>query len=290
MLRRASHALGHPMTGLALGIGIGLGMVSAWYWKPRVQKATNAVQKATNAAPLLIRLDGSISSGKSTLLKRIIEHMPSAVKVAEPLDHWQSITDDEGKNILQRFYEEPARWACLFQVFAFVTRLECLWKVQQTCKQASVLVSERSIHSDMNIFARNAYESRLMTTLEWKLYQDIYDRWLQLFAFKTKPDLTIYIRSDPEVCLQRIALRNRAEEKDKISIEYLQALHQRHEDWIKTVDNVIVVNGNVDNRDDPEFISDLIAEIQPNLDRIRRGPLQANQSKPPRVAPRPGSY
>lgn len=40
------------------------------------------------------------------------------------------------------------------------------------------------------------------------------------------------MRSNPEICLQRINLRNRPEEKDSISLEYLNQLHHFHDKWL----------------------------------------------------------
>ncbi|CAF0776453.1 unnamed protein product [Rotaria sordida] len=44
-------------------------------------------------------------------------------------------------------------------------------------------------------------------------------------------DLIIYLRATPETCLQRIQARHRSEE-ESISLDYLQTLHERHEEWL----------------------------------------------------------
>ena len=41
----------------------------------------------------------------------------------------------------------------------------------------------------------------------------------------------IYLRTSPETCYQRLKKRARSEETG-ISIDYLRALHQKHEDWL----------------------------------------------------------
>ncbi|CAF4307588.1 unnamed protein product [Rotaria sp. Silwood2] len=44
-------------------------------------------------------------------------------------------------------------------------------------------------------------------------------------------DLIIYLRATPETCLQRIQTRHRSGE-ESISLDYLQTLHERHEEWL----------------------------------------------------------
>ncbi len=41
----------------------------------------------------------------------------------------------------------------------------------------------------------------------------------------------MYLKCSPEICLQRIRTRNRKGEED-ISLEYIETVHERHEEWI----------------------------------------------------------
>ena len=68
-----------------------------------------------------------------------------------------------------------------------------------------------------------------MQLSEWILYRKlVYDisAWI-------KYDIKgiIYLRTEPEICLQRIKKRERDEES-KLSLQYLQGIHARHEEWI----------------------------------------------------------
>ena len=45
------------------------------------------------------------------------------------------------------------------------------------------------------------------------------------------PDGFIYLRAQPQTCMSRMQRRDRSEETG-VGIDYLQDLHQRHENWL----------------------------------------------------------
>jgi hypothetical protein len=51
------------------------------------------------------------------------------------------------------------------------------------------------------------------------------------FAAELEVDAFIYLRVDPKVCNSRLHKRNRSEEGG-VSLEYLQSIHDRHEEWL----------------------------------------------------------
>ena len=68
-------------------------------------------------------------------------------------------------------------------------------------------------------------------------------------------DLIFYLRADPEICYKRAHMRNRREEIGKsLSLEYLENLHDLHEQWLtmgaydsknkKTRPKIILIDGN----------------------------------------------
>lgn len=175
----------------------------------------------------LIVLEGNIGAGKSTLLNLIQRHLPVSI-IPEPTDKWQKTAGAE--NLLDMFYKETARWAYTFQSYAFLTRIQSTIAHMKANPNNEIFILERSVYCDRFCFAKNCYESGFMSELEWNIYKDWFD-WLTEYNRASRPDGFIYLRVEPEVSYQRIIKRSRSEEAG-ISQEYLQALHNKHEDWL----------------------------------------------------------
>ena len=150
-------------------------------------------------------LEGNIGAGKSTLLKILGEHLPIDI-VAEPTDRWQKI--GAAGNLLDLFYKDTPRWAYTFQSFAFVSRIQTILEHQQGAASELVQVLERSVYCDRFCFAKNCYELGMLNTLEWKLYNDLFDSVVSVNS-NLRPNGFIYLQTDPEICYQRLLKRNR---------------------------------------------------------------------------------
>lgn len=91
-----------------------------------------------------------------------------------------------------------------------------------------VKMIERSLFSARHCFVENLYRSGILTDAEYAVYQE----W---FKFLTKDlpkvDLILYLKASPEVCLERVAARNRKEEK-QMSLDYLKNLDALHDEWL----------------------------------------------------------
>ena len=173
----------------------------------------------------ILVIEGNIGAGKSTFLRLLNEHL-SIDPVFEPHDKWQNIGD--GENLLEKFYTDIRRWAYTFQTYAFVTRVLEQEKQVKDCN-TGVQVLERSVYSDRYCFAKNCYEMGVMQPLEWQLYRDWFN-WL-VEGYTTKPTGFIYLKTDPEVCYNRLKKRNRHEEA-AVPLDYLKRLNEKHEDWL----------------------------------------------------------
>ena len=67
--------------------------------------------------PVIIFIEGNIAVGKSTFLKRVSQikkihdHEVTIQCIFEPLNMWQKLVDSDGKNILDRFYQDMNKYA-----------------------------------------------------------------------------------------------------------------------------------------------------------------------------------
>jgi len=175
----------------------------------------------------LFILEGNIGAGKSTFLSILKKHLDLNT-IEEPADKWQKVGEDG--NLLDLYYKDTKRWAYTFQSYAFITRIQSLIEYyNKKITGNNIEISERSVYCDRYCFAKNLFELGKMTTLEWQIYKDWF-AWL-VENYMPKPKGFIYLRVSPEVCMQRLKKRNRFEESE-ISLDYLESLHKKHEDWL----------------------------------------------------------
>ncbi len=171
-------------------------------------------------------VEGNIGAGKSTFLQILKDNLDIEI-VGEPVDKWQKI-GEEG-NLLDLFYKDTKRWAYTFQSYAFISRIEAQLEKMAEESSYNAQVLERSIYCDRFCFAKNCFESNLMTELEWFMYKQWF-AWLES-KYAIRPDGFIYLQANPEVCYKRLAKRNRSEEQT-IPLTYLSDLHNKHEEWL----------------------------------------------------------
>lgn len=188
-------------------------------------------------------IDGLIGSGKSTLVDKLKESLKNVkisnkkvVFIQEPVKEWMEL------GLLNKYYENPNRWAYTFQNSAFITRTQALYDNIKEHGEDCIFITERSVATDRHVFAKMLYKSGLMTEMEYKLYKS----WYNYFS---KPvDGIIYLDTNVENSIERIKKRNRDGEEG-ISEEYIIDLHKHHIDWLKGEDNVLRLDGNVDIND-----------------------------------------
>jgi deoxyadenosine/deoxycytidine kinase len=176
-------------------------------------------------------VEGNMGAGKSTFLK-ILERALRVQVVQEPVAEWQAVGGTE--NLLAHFYNDTNRWAYTFQSYAFVTRVRAQEQMA-LINPTNIQILERSVYSDRYCFAKNCFEMGKMTELEWKLYQEWFS-WL-VDNYTVKPAGFIYLQTDPEVCYERMAKRNRSAEA-AVPLSYVQLLHDKHEEWLLEKRNI----------------------------------------------------
>lgn len=186
----------------------------------------------------IITIDGNIGCCKTSILNYFHKNYRLAIDL-EPVDSWTEYLANL-YNTTNSSYD--------FQIKVWVDRC---WIQEKT--NMSVLM-ERSPYFIKNVFVKKAFYDKSINEMEYnniiKLHKTTDDLW--------KPNGYIYLRSDPEKCLQRINKRGRFAEKN-IQLEYIQSIHDLHEKNYKAAleakMNIIVID--VENKS----IGDICGEI-----------------------------
>ena len=190
---------------------------------------------------LIIFIEGNVAAGKTSLLQNLKNHPKlKTVRVQyilEPVDKWQEMADNNGKNLLSHFYTDQKRFAYSFQSYAFLSRVRMMDEINPL---AHLVFIERSVFSDREVFAKNCYEKGMMLDIEWKLYNDWFD-WMTKKCLSGYEYRTIYLKAKPETCLNRLKNRGRVEESS-VTLEYLKDIHQKHEEWLSSNTDVLVID------------------------------------------------
>ena len=209
----------------------------------------------TNNKPKLIFFEANIGAGKSTLVEKL-KACPNTQVILEPVDVWKNTTDSKGKNILDYFYTDSTKYGYLFQSFAFLSRVNKLYDINQNVKYVFV---ERSIFSDKNIFAENCYQNNMMGEIEWVIYNEWF-KWADRTIGQYNHGF-VYLECPPEECYRRLKERSRTEEAS-VELKYLQQLDDRHEEWfVKEKRPVLRLNSLQNYRDDETVFNEFVEKI-----------------------------
>jgi deoxyadenosine/deoxycytidine kinase len=224
----------------------------------------------------IVYIEGNIGTGKSTFVELLNNYINKITDygrynphlIQEPVDEWMTTFDADGKNILERFYEDQDRWSFTFQMNSFISRAHRIQKTEETGKNKDGLfLVERSIYTDRYCFAKNCYESGKMTKMEY----DIYCKWNDWLSteFSLRPKAYIYLRCPPEVNVDRIAKRSR-EGECGIPLEYLKQLHDHHDSWMaKEKEKIPVFTIDATrNFKDKDVMDDIFSELSDFLNSL----------------------
>lgn len=188
--------------------------------------------------PILISIEGNIASGKSTLLKQLQERNPNWTFIDEPVSQWVTLKTEDGKNLLENFYDDQKRYTYTFQNAALLTRAINIQKTIQDWQSkclldpeylpCNVFVTERCLETDYYVFARMLYDDRKMNSMEY----DLYKLW---YAFVKEKSFSlsgiVHVATPPEICTERIVTRGRKGE-DHIPLSYLKNLDNYQKNWL----------------------------------------------------------
>jgi deoxyadenosine/deoxycytidine kinase len=207
------------------------------------EDASASASESESRTNILAVIDGNIGGGKTTLIEHLrkVQNIGErkVVVVEEPVHVWEQIKDENGTPILKLFYENTKEHAFPFQMAAFISRLEVLKKAMKD-NQGAIIVTERSLYTDRDVFAKMLFDSGDISLVNYTIYL----KWFDLFAEDYPIHKQIYISANPEVCYERIKKRSRDGESN-IQLDYLRNCHEYHENMLKDREK-LVLDGNID--------------------------------------------
>ena len=200
----------------------------------------------------IIVVQGNIGSGKSTFVEKLKTRYGGRKDICflqEPVNEWLTIKDKEGVNILENYYKDQPKYAFMFQMMAYISRLAMLKRAIES-NEYQYIITERCLNTDRNVFCKMLYDDGLIEDIGYQ----IYNKWFDEFNnFNTVDYIHVYLKTDPIVSKKRVDKRARAEES--IPIEYLAKCHEYHDKWLLTTDQKVhLLDSNQD------------TDINPNID------------------------
>ena len=162
-----------------------------------------------------IGIAGNIGSGKTTLTTLLARHYGWTPK-------FESVTYNP---YLADYYKDIKRWSFALEMYFLQQRLH---DVLEIAKSKEVIIQDRTLFEGVHIFVANNYAQGNLSERDYNTYMDTYNVMMEVVK---QPDLMIYLRSGLEHLVSQIQKRGRDYEQS-ISIEYLDGLNQRYEQWI----------------------------------------------------------
>ena len=162
-----------------------------------------------------IGIAGNIGSGKTTLTTLLARHYGWTPK-------FESVTFNP---YLADYYKDIKRWSFALEMYFLQQRLH---DVLEISKSKEVIIQDRTLFEGVHIFVANNYAQGNLSERDYNTYMDTYNVMMEVVK---QPDLMIYLRSGLEHLVSQIQKRGRDYEQS-ISIEYLDGLNQRYEQWI----------------------------------------------------------
>ncbi|HLT80851.1 MAG TPA: deoxynucleoside kinase [Cyclobacteriaceae bacterium] len=186
-----------------------------------------------------VAISGNIGSGKTELTARLAKHYG-----------WTPLYESVDKNpYLRDFYYDMARWAFHLQVYFLHTRYRQIRQIQES---ENTVVQDRTIYEDAHIFAHNLHDTGLLSERDYASYLELYHSMIEMAP---PPDLLIYLKADIPKLVANIQKRGRDFES-AMSLEYLQNLNRRYEEWIESYDLGKVLTIDVNDLDFVERVED----------------------------------
>lgn len=139
----------------------------------------------------------------------------------------------------------------------------------ESSPEIEIHVIDRSIFEDNEIFAKNQFDSGMMTQEEYDEYLKIYNKHINEIL---PPDLMIILNQDPKILHERVMKRGREMEQG-MSVDYLANLQER---YLNSLEPYLKEKGVVYFRQNPNGPKDIEGANRVILEAAKKELLQAN--------------
>lgn len=207
----------------------------------------------------MIVLAGMIGAGKTTYTQALSEHLGT-----QPF--YEAV---ENNPILDKFYDNPKKWAFSLQIFFLNKRFKSI---------------KKALTDDNNVLDRSIYEDALFTQVNveqgnideqnFKIYLELLENMMDELKGMPKkaPDLLIYLDGSFETILKHIKKRNRDYEQwdnDPDLLEYYRLLWSKYKGWYEDYDKSPKMKIDIDRYDIINNPDEVFALIDEELSKLR---------------------
>ena len=171
-----------------------------------------------------IGIAGNIGCGKTTLTRMLSEHYGWTPK-------YESVTYNP---YLEDYYKDIERWSYNLETYFLAQRFQDLIEIANS---KDVIIQDRTILEGVHIFVANNKAMGNLSERDFDTYMQIFNLMMSMVR---EPDLLIYLKSSVPHLVSQIQKRGRDYEKG-ISIEYLNNLNERYDEWIGNYSGKVLV-------------------------------------------------
>ena len=171
-----------------------------------------------------IGIAGNIGSGKTTLTRMLAGHYGWTPK-------FESVTHNP---YLEDYYKDIERWSYNLETYFLAQRFQDLLEIS---KSDEVIIQDRTIMEGVYIFVANNKAMGNLSDRDFDTYMHLFRLMMSMVR---QPELLIYLKSSVPHLVSQIQKRGRDYEKS-ISIEYLNNLNERYDEWIGSYQGKVLV-------------------------------------------------